>query len=308
MRRFLVLLCLVFFAGMIKAADSTAMETVSQLTLTLDALDRESLPSNVAALERMQARQAIERISSVRSRDIPDAIDEATVLTQIADFAVKAEQLQAQLVQLDREHDGILVEASRRDASLARKEAEQLRLKVLAFEEEQEQVQQETELPSQQAKVSNSPTTRVSDARAKELALQRLEEEISAQMLAKPDSMLKSKTVAGLTRYILSATAFEPGTSTLTASAKTALMQLAKKLKTNGKPIHIEAYTDAAGSEPENVLFTQKRADAVAAQFKSGGISSKKINAKGMGSSKSIANNQSKTGRALNRRIEIFQK
>ena len=308
MRRLLFLLCLVLFTGMIKAADSTAMETVNQLTLSLDELDRESMPSNVAALERMQTRQAIARISSVRSRDLPDAIDEAAVHLQIAEFAVKAEQLKAQLVQLDREHDGILVEASRRDASLARKEAEQLRLKVLAFEEEQEQVQQETELPSQQVIDSNSPTTRVSDARAKESALQRLEEEISAQMLAKPDSLLKSKTVAGLTRYTLSATAFEPGKSTLTASAKTALLQLAKKLKTNGKPIQIEAYTDAAGSDTENVLFTQKRADAVAAQFKSGGISSKKINAKGLSSSKPIAGNQSKTGRAQNRRIEIFQK
>lgn len=308
MRRLLLVLCLVLFTGMIKAADSTTMETVNQLTLSLDALDREAMPSNDAALERMQTRQAIARISSVRSRDIPDAIDEATVLMHIAEFAVKAEQLKAQLVQLEREHDGILVEASRRDASLARKEAEQLRLKVLAFEEEQEQVQQETELPSEQAKDSNSPTTRVSDARAKELALQRLEEEISAQMLAKPDSLLKSKTVAGLTRYTLSVTAFEPGKSTLTSSAKTTLLQLAKKLKTNGKSIQIEAYTDATGSETENIIFTQKRADAVAAQFKSDGISSKQINAKGMGSSKPKASNQSKAGRALNRRIEIFQK
>lgn len=308
MKRLLLFSCLVLFTGVIKSADPSVAEIMNQLTQSLDLLDRESMPHDVAALERMQSRQAIARLSNVRSRELPDAIDEANVQLKIADFAVKSEQLKAQLVQLDREHDGILLEASRRDANLARKEAEQLRLKVLAFEEEQNQALQDAELPSALAKDSNNQTMRVSDARAKEVDLQRLEEEISAQMHAKPDSLMKTKTVAGLTQYTLSAIAFEPGKSTLTSSAKTALLQLAKKLKINGKPIQIEAYTDAAGNETENILFTQKRADAVAAQFKSGGISSKKINAKGMGFSKPIATNQSKAGRAQNRRIEIIQK
>ncbi|MBP7370125.1 MAG: OmpA family protein [Arenimonas sp.] len=308
MIRLLLIVCLILFSSYTHADDPVVVETVKQLTVSMDALDQLAKPSDTAALERMQARQAITKISTVRSRDVPDAIDEANVMLKIADYAIKSEQLKVQLLQLDREHDSILLEASRRDAQLARKEAEQLRLKVLAFEEEQDLSLQETEPVLAQGNDSANPSNRIADARAKEAELQRLEEEISAQMLAKPDALLKSKTVNGVTRYTLSATAFEPGKSTLTASAKTTLMQLSKKLKSNGKTIHIEAYSDAVGDEAQNLLFTKKRADAVAAQFKLDGISSKKIISKGLGANNPLASNQSKTGRAQNRRVEIIQK
>lgn len=308
MKRLWLVAALLLFAELTMAVEPTVDETVKQLTLSLDSLDQIAKPADVAALERMQARQAIARISTVRSRELPDAIDEANVLLKIADYSVKSEQLRAQLVQLDREHDSILVEASRRDAMLARKEAEQLRLKVLAFEEEQEQSLQELEPAVVNSKESNNQTDRIADARAKELELQRLEEEISAQMNAKPESLLKSKAVNNVTRYTLSATAFEPGKSTLTASAKTALQSLAKKLQLTGKPIYIEAYSDSVGDQTQNLLLTKKRAEAVSAQFKSAGISAKKLMTKGLGANNPLAPNQSKTGRAQNRRVEIFQK
>jgi outer membrane protein OmpA-like peptidoglycan-associated protein len=296
-----------------RAAEDPVSQSVTQLTLELDALDRESRDGNPAALERLQARQALERIQALRPRDRQAALEDARVLVSTADFAVKASQLKDQLVALDRERDAILVEAARRDAALARKEAERLRLQALAREEEQlliAELESGTAAGPAQAALdpaSGEQTKRVAEAKAKEAELARLEEELSAQMSA-PGDVLKSRVNAGKTVYTVSGTAFEPGKATLTPAARDALRTLSKKLTASGKAWSVEGHLDAIGLEPFNLQFSKKRADAVVALLKSGGVPATKLIARGVGSAKPVASNQSKTGRAQNRRIEIIQK
>lgn len=296
-----------------RAAEDPIPQSVTQLTLELDALDRESRDGNLAALERLQARQALERVQAVRPRDQQSALEDARVLVRTADYAVKASQLKDQLVQLDRERDAIMVEAARRDAALARKEAERLRLQALAREEEQllstdpESGAVASPALTATGAASDEQSRRVAEAKAKEAELARLEEELSAQMSA-PDDVLKRRVNAGKTVYIVSGTAFEPGKAALTPAAKDALRTLSKKLTASGKAWSVEGHLDAIGMEPTNLQFSRKRADAVLALLKSAGVPAAKLSAKGMGSAKPVASNQSKTGRAQNRRIEIIQK
>jgi len=305
----LMLACTVPSAG---ASEVPVGDSVAQLSLALDALDLESRDGNAAALERLQARQAIERLQIARTRDQPAALDEAQVLLRTAEYSVKASQLREQLVQLDREHDAIMVEASRRDAALARKETERLRLQALAREEEQ---LQGVELESsgapaveQAASATGEQARRVAEAKAKEAELARLEEELSAQMNARDDDYLRSRVVAGKTIYTLSATAFAPGKTSLTPAAKDALGILSKKLKSSGRAWLIEGHLDALGDEALNLQLSRKRADSVLSVLKSSGVPANKLSAKGLGSGKPVASNQSKSGRAQNRRIEIIQK
>jgi outer membrane protein OmpA-like peptidoglycan-associated protein len=293
-----------------QAAGIPITESVMQLTQELDALDQEARDGNAAALERLQARQAIERLQAARVREQQAVLDEAQVLLKTAEYGVKASQLKEQLVQLDRERDAIMVEASRRDAALARKEAERLRLQALAREEEQSQL---IELESGAAPAAASSATgeqakRVAEAKAKEAELARLEEELSAQMNAREDDYLRSRVVAGKTIYTLSATAFAPGKPSLTAAAKQVLGTLSKKLKSSGKAWLIEGHLDAVGDEVVNLQFSRKRADSVLSVLKSSGVPAGKLSAKGLGSGKPVSSNQSKSGRAQNRRIEIIQK
>lgn len=293
-----------------QAAGIPITESVMQLTQELDALDQEARDGNAAALERLQARQAIERLQAARTREQQAALDEAQVLLKTAEYGVKASQLKDQLVQLDRERDAIMVEASRRDAALARKEAERLRLQALAREEEQSQL---IELESGAAPAAASSATgeqakRVAEAKAKEAELARLEEELSAQMNAREDDYLRSRVVAGKTIYTLSATAFAPGKPSLTAAAKHALGTLSKKLKSSGRAWSVEGHLDALGDEALNLQLSRKRADSVLSVLKSSGVPAGKLSAKGLGSGKPVASNQSKSGRAQNRRIEIIQK
>ena len=288
-------------------------QSVMQVTAALDALDREAQRGDYAGLERAQARQAVNRLPEVRTRDQALALDEAQVLLKTAEYAVKSGQLKDQLVQLDREHDAILVEASRRDALLARKEAEQLRLQALAREEEQLLIAElesgATPTPNKQAPTAaDEQAKRLAEAKAKEAELARLEEELSVQMNATADGYLRSRVVAGKTVYILSAVGFTPGKATLTADAKEALRTLAKKLRSTGKNWSIEGHLDAVGDEALNLQLSRKRADAVLTVLKSAGVSPGKLSAKGLGSGKPVASNQSKSGRAQNRRVEIVEK
>ena len=70
--------------------------------------------------------------------------------------------------------------------------------------------------------------------------------------------------------------------------------------------ITIEGHTDSHGSDEMNLGLSQQRADAVSQYILANmGIDASRINAVGYGESNPIANNETKEGRAKNRRIEV---
>ena len=68
--------------------------------------------------------------------------------------------------------------------------------------------------------------------------------------------------------------------------------------------VTIEGYTDSSGYFRKNIVLSKQRANAVRKALISLGISPKRIKAVGKGPLNPIANNETKEGRALNRRIE----
>lgn len=68
----------------------------------------------------------------------------------------------------------------------------------------------------------------------------------------------------------------------------------------------IEGHTDDVGEASYNQLLSQQRADAVRAYFSQQGISSYRINTRGLGESQPVASNDNPTGRQQNRRVEII--
>lgn len=258
-----------------------------------------------AALERLEAQQAVAALPKTRTRERVDAYEVAEALVRRAEFAVKSAELEAQLLALDRERDGILLEASRRDAELARKEAERMRLLALAREEEEALAA--AGAAAEDAAVQEAQARELADAEAKDAELARLEEELAAQAAAKSD-VLASRSVGGKPAYRLSASAFQPGKAVLMPEAKQLLQQLARKLKAGGKTWSIEGHTDNLGGEDGNLELSLQRAEAVRAVFRAAGIPAAKLGVKGWGSAKPLAANTGKNGRAQNRRIEILPK
>ena len=69
--------------------------------------------------------------------------------------------------------------------------------------------------------------------------------------------------------------------------------------------IAINGYTDNVGSNESNLLLSSNRAKAVMDYFIEKGIAVNRLQYKGLGSAKPIANNDMEEGRAMNRRTEL---
>lgn len=67
----------------------------------------------------------------------------------------------------------------------------------------------------------------------------------------------------------------------------------------------VEGHTDSTGSEALNAKLSQERADAVRDYLISKGVKADNLTAKGYGESQPIDSNKTRSGRAVNRRVEI---
>jgi outer membrane protein OmpA-like peptidoglycan-associated protein len=99
---------------------------------------------------------------------------------------------------------------------------------------------------------------------------------------------------------------FASGQAELLEGAEAKLDEVAEALKkAKPKGVVIEGHTDSQGSASLNKTLSQQRADAVKDYLVDQGVPAESIRAKGMGESKSIADNDTPEGRAMNRRVEI---
>jgi len=73
----------------------------------------------------------------------------------------------------------------------------------------------------------------------------------------------------------------------------------------NESQIRITGHTDASGSEPWNQTLSLRRANAVGDYIADGGISRERLEISGVGSEEPVADDNTRYGRGLNRRIEI---
>jgi len=163
------------------------------LTQRLRALDAAPDHAGLAALERLQAQQAIDAFIQARRNEIATALQIAQWRVERAELAVQTETIQRQIQALERERGELLLEASRREAARARQEAERLRIQAQVQAEEAErlrraveaeaQARQEAEgvldtVASDQVERARAARQRAAELKAQEEALRRrLEEE-----------------------------------------------------------------------------------------------------------------------------------
>lgn len=109
---------------------------------------------------------------------------------------------------------------------------------------------------------------------------------------------------------------FATGSSTLAASSKASLQQLATVLKNNADcDVAIQGYTDNAGwknstaaqSVEKNKALSLDRATSVSTYLKSLGVPTSQLKSvEGLGEANPVADNSTEAGKAQNRRVELY--
>ncbi len=72
------------------------------------------------------------------------------------------------------------------------------------------------------------------------------------------------------------------------------------------RKVAIEGHTDSVGSDASNQALSQRRADSVRSYLIQQGISAQRISAIGRGENYPIGDNNTETGRQVNRRVEVI--
>lgn len=144
---------------------------VARLNSSLDQLSSDPNIGTYAQAEQARARDAVNQLSQARSRDRAHALYIAERRVDLARATAQLQDAQLQIGKLDREHDQIQLDGSRRETELARKELERQRLQYQAAQEEaarqaaagaeataqaQAEAEQARKLAAAQAKVANA--------------------------------------------------------------------------------------------------------------------------------------------------------
>jgi outer membrane protein OmpA-like peptidoglycan-associated protein len=130
------------------------------------------------------------------------------------------------------------------------------------------------------------------------------------QKLAEAAALNVKQETRGTVIVLPGSVLFDTGKSTLTAVAQQKLTLVAGTIAPQAEEhdIVVEGHTDSRGSRDFNMSLSQQRAQTVMNFLVSRGVPAESITAVGIGPDRPIADNNSRDGRAENRRVEIVIK
>lgn len=305
----LALACCLPVLALAQSAPMDHEQAVARLQARLQELETDPSLADLAGLERLQARQAVVAARDAKRRDRDLRLALAGIRIDAARAAAETELFQEQANELDREHGQILIEASRREAEQARRQAERLELQRLAREEAAERQNEATTVALEAAGAETAQARRLAQARARETELARKEAELAAAVAA--DDIIDAEPPpmrprGGARVYTLAGSAFGSGSAILTAPAQASLRALAAELRDGSRGILIQGHTDSQGADSANLALSRKRAEAVRRVLEDAGLPGGRLEAGGLGETEPVADNESEDGRARNRRVEII--
>lgn len=310
--------CVLALAGPALAEEPAKDPDQQRLNAQLAQLDADPALGPLGGVDRLKAYQAVAAMAQAAPHS--DARKPLLYIAQrrveAAQFAAQADLAQRQIGQLEREHDAILLQASRRDAERARMEAERLRMQDKARQEEaqrtaadqqaQQQVQQQ-----QQASLADDESDQaraLAEAKARAAELARQEAALTAAAKAGGVTVPAVNEPRGPSLVV-------PG-SVFVADRATVRKDKAAKAQIQaaidfarahpGATLRIESHTDNGGGAQRSLQRSQQRADALKNYLRAAGIASTRIQAVGLGAEQPLASNATAAGRARNNRLKLI--
>lgn len=105
----------------------------------------------------------------------------------------------------------------------------------------------------------------------------------------------------------LSTVHFATDSADLTPDDQATLTQAAAYMKQHpGVHLRLEGYTDSTGNDPHNLTLSERRSQNVAAFLKGQGIDGSRLTGGGFGPQNPVDTNATASGKADNRRVELF--
>jgi outer membrane protein OmpA-like peptidoglycan-associated protein len=291
----------------------------ARLRASLNDLAADPALGKLAPAERALAEQAVQAVADKggNGKEHAHLVYIAERRVDIAYATAQAIDQERRLDKLDREHDQILLAASRHDAEQARLEAEKQRIQSLAQAEEAERLRAEADAARAQgeqsaqdaalARKQAEQTKRLADAQAKEAALSRKEAQLLAEAAAAEGRTPAAAAGTQVRQRVLEDSAFAPGASTLRPEARSNVSAIVAFVnRDRSKQIRIEGHTDNSGNANANLVLSQRRAEAVRDALVGAGVDARRISTIGMGQAQPVAANTTAEGRAKNRRVDVI--
>ena len=320
--RLLGLVVLVAMLGACASSGPARDIILEEVRVDLQAAEADERVVRYAPGELQAARLAVRELEQDRGASEEVRVHRSYMAKRKLDIARAraAERFQRnRLVELERERDRMLVEASLREAEAARREAERLRQQSIVSSEEAERARRETQAArarsaeiQQEANLARreaEQAQQLAAARERQAELARQEAELAAAQASSLRRQLQNlqarETDRGLV-FTLGDVLFETGQAELKGEALANLDRLVGFIEEYpDRMINIEGHTDDVGSEASNEALSQRRAEAVRAALIDRGIPAPRMKAIGLGEAFPIADNTSTYGRQQNRRVEI---
>jgi len=273
---------------------------LEQVRTQLDELKSNQELAGYAPLALGEAERALRQAETATGNDTYriHLVYMADRRIQIARAVAQRGQLEQEYQLLSDEGNALLVNASQKEAEMARFEAERARMMSAARAEDAQRAREEV-MQAQQREAES-----VRDAE------QAIEEAQQAKALAASSATLDNlqlrQTESGVV-VTLGDVLFQSGETRLRDEAMASLVEVVDLLQSEpDKNIRIEGHTDSTGDAETNLEISAKRANAVLDALVSLGVDPERFTATGMGEDFPIASNDTEEGRAQNRRVDVI--
>lgn len=248
---------------------------------------------------------------AVRKQWKPSIMTAKEAVQKAEDARIISLRRQRQLA-LDQERQ----EAAARQAATQQQADQEARQRQAAEQQAQQEAQQRAAAERAKAEADAARAQSAIEAqKAQQAAAEadRLRQQAEAdknalreQLLQQFNAVLQTRETARGLVVNMSDVLFDTGKYTLKEPAREKLAKISGIVISHpGLTLQVEGYTDITGSDELNQRLSEQRADTVREFLVSQGINPQSITAVGYGKNYPVASNNTPSGRALNRRVEL---